>query len=152
MWSCNLAPDHPDLRSPDFSVCTVDECHFLAKVEAGSISAINCGEGCIRDSYVAALGSSTPSIFIRLANRSVYGVSISNVFQYSPRAGIGIALSSLVAEVSPPKSRSPWSTFRPLIVPCEAVFLRSWRAQDQASMGREASAQGDILDVYCWID
>ena len=34
MWTCYFAPDNPDLCSPNFSMCAVDEGHFLAKVEA----------------------------------------------------------------------------------------------------------------------
>lgn len=34
MCSCDFAPHHPDLRSSDLLVRTIDEGNFLAKVES----------------------------------------------------------------------------------------------------------------------
>jgi hypothetical protein len=63
----NLAPDHPDLGSANLLLGLVDICDLLAEVEAmlsqlpGSF--LHLG---VRNTYLAALWSSTPSILIRL--------------------------------------------------------------------------------------
>lgn len=68
MWAGDLAPDHANLRSPDLTLGSVDECDLLSGIEAiieldrgSSIDAIY-GRGI----YLAALVSSTPSSLIKL--------------------------------------------------------------------------------------
>ena len=74
MWPCHFTPDDPYLGSTNLPLCAVNESNFLSEVEAvdtGLVSA-TMRTSIHGMSYVAALGSSTPSILIRLRKVSVY--------------------------------------------------------------------------------
>lgn len=63
----DLAPDDTDLGTADLLGCAVDESDLLAEVEAVVSLSILCAYiQCVDDAHLAALGSSTPSILIRL--------------------------------------------------------------------------------------
>lgn len=63
MWPGDLAPDNPYLASPDLLGCPVDESDLLSEVETAEPVRPNCLlDRADTESYVAALGSSTPSI------------------------------------------------------------------------------------------
>lgn len=70
MWSGNLSPDNSDLGSSNLSLRTVDESDLLAEVETGfTVSIVGSHSQHFvppRETYVAALVSSTPSILIKL--------------------------------------------------------------------------------------
>lgn len=63
----DLAPDHADLRSPDLLLSPVDVGDLLAEVEAAKqYQYAGSGTDHREETYLAALVSSTPSIFTRL--------------------------------------------------------------------------------------
>lgn len=65
MSSSDLAPDHSDFGSPDFPLCAVDICNLLAEVETARISG-GLSRRTMFGAYSAALGLSTPSIWMML--------------------------------------------------------------------------------------
>lgn len=68
MWPRNLAPDHSNLGSTNLFLSTIDKSNFLSEIETGeSIRQLFLNFHI--QSYVAALGSSTPSILIKLLRR-----------------------------------------------------------------------------------
>lgn len=63
VWPGDLAPDDPYLASPDLLGCPVDESDLLSEVETAVRVRPKCPLHISNvESYVAALGSSTPSI------------------------------------------------------------------------------------------
>ena len=68
----DFAPDNPDLGPSYFSVRSVNKCDFLAKVESVDLFRLGIERACVRRTDVAALGSSTPSILIKLASCSAH--------------------------------------------------------------------------------
>lgn len=72
VWPGDLAPDHPDLGPALLLLAPVDISDLLAEIEASHVVSTKVPnrfrldkEG-FRDTYLAALVSSTPSILIRL--------------------------------------------------------------------------------------
>lgn len=66
VWSGDLAPDHPDLGSPDLLRCAVNECDLLSEVEAMDCQRIDSILCISSPTYLAASVLSTPSILIKL--------------------------------------------------------------------------------------
>lgn len=62
----NLAPDHPDVGTPNLTLCPVDKSNLLAQVEAIHRLAMCSFERVLRGTHLAASVLSTPSILIRL--------------------------------------------------------------------------------------